>query len=123
MRRSVLITMLFLLISMNPSFAMGENRKKFDIIKEKFKMVDLSDGVNKEEASIIAQNHLVNKNFQAKDINIFRPRVEQSGLFNNFWVVIFNPSFHIRISQGLEWYSLNIDKQTGEIKTEGWGPS
>ena len=123
MRCLTLILIFVSLVSSNVSFSMSDNKKKVDIIREKLKNIDFSDGINKEEAIIITQNYLIDKGFKLENIDVLKPTVDQSGLYDDCWVVIFNASFHVRHGQGLKWYSLDIDKKLGEVRVEGWGPS
>jgi hypothetical protein len=124
LRISILIFIFLLLIFWQiPGGAMGERPDYKSQIKEKFKTIDLSDGVSKEEAAIIAQNFLIDDGFELKDVNILKPQVVESGLIEGCWAVTFNTSFKIKHSQGLNWYTVDIDKKTGEIKAKGFGPS
>ncbi len=184
--------MVFFVLFIDGSMAMSGNENKIEAIKEKLRIVDFSDGISKEEAAIIAQNHLIDEAYNLKDINFFNPKVEQGPGLNggvitkeefknkfmkgeeifdwlmqneyfietsgneghpkkvskeikenlerkyprdsyriycilsvahDCWSVIFNTSFQVRWHQGLKWLNVLIDKKTGEIISEGEGPS
>lgn len=94
-------------------------------IKEKFKKIDLSDGVNKEEAVIIAQTHIItnseDKIFDLKSAKVF-------GENDPYWP---STSWHISFNiiskdwrrRGLKWATINVNKNTGVITDGGAGPS
>lgn len=99
-------------------------------IKGKFKQLDLSDGVSKEEAGIIAQNYLIEQELDKK-YSLTKPNIEdESEVDLNDWRVIFNATYGESIKQanifGLFgimrwWISVRIDKKTGKIISVG-GP-
>lgn len=90
--------------------------------KAKAQQVDLSDGVSKEEAVIIAKNYAIEKREDDRCI-ISRPHVEESSLIDGCWSIKFPTTWRVRLSQGLKWAEIHIDKKTGQIKASGWGPS
>ena len=98
--------------------------------KARLKTVDLSDGVSKEEAIIIAQNHLIDGGAD-KEVSLSRPSVKNSDFTLDgaghplppCWEVRFNATWKVRLESGLKWYEVHIDKKTGQIKSSGWGPS
>lgn len=103
--------------------AMGKKIDYKTEIKEKIKQVDVSDGVSKEEAVTIAQNYMLEESFNVKDvIDFLKPKVGNSGLIKGCWAIIFHSTFKVRMKSGLKWYTVHIDKKTGEIKSQGWGP-
>jgi hypothetical protein len=79
---AILMAMVFLVVFIDGSRAMSGNEKKIEAIKEKLKIVDLSDGISKEEAVIIVQNHLIDEGYNLKGIKFFNPKVIESGIFN-----------------------------------------
>lgn len=79
--------------------------------------IDLSDGVNKEEAIYLAKGYLIKKGLE-QNVVISRPKVKESRLIENCWVVYFPPSVKIG---GLFSFVIEVDKTTGEIKLAGWG--
>jgi len=101
---------------------MGERPNYVTQIKAKMKQVDVSDGVSKEEAVIIAQNDMIDDD-GADKVYLNKPDVKESGLVDGCWYVGFDTRFKVRVKTGLEWYGIHIDKKTGEIKGRGWGPS
>lgn len=94
-------------------------------VKENFKNINLSDGVSKEEAILIAQYDLIKEEDEGKGwgLNIKKPRIEESWLAKGCWSVIFNANLGVKLKSGLKWYAIDVDKKTGEIKVRGWGPS
>lgn len=114
---------LFLVLGQIPGEAMGGRPNYKTEIREKFKEVNIADGVSKEEAIIIAQSHVIENGFELKDISILKPDAGKSGLVDGCWAVGFDASLKIKWKQGLKWYTVHIDKETGKIKAEGWGPS
>ena len=82
--------------------------------------VDPSDGIDKNEAISIARPRVKQ---HADRINFSRPRVEDSDLVDDAWVVRFPFKLNFRIKSGLRTTNVHIDKQTGEIKSEGDSPS
>lgn len=98
------------------------------VIQEKFKQLDLSDGVSKEEAIIIAQNYLIEQELDKKYV-LRKPEVDERD-FGTEWVITFNATYWESIKQanifGLTgimkwWISVDIDKKTGKIESVG-GP-
>lgn len=102
--------------------AMAERQDYVSQVKEKFKNINLSDGVSKEEAVIIAQNDMIDDG-GADKVYLTKPKVSESGLLEDCWYVGFDVRSKVRFRNGLQWYSIHIDKKTGEIKSRGWGPS
>lgn len=97
-------------------------------IKEKFKQIDLSDGASKEEAIIIAQNHLI-ENGLSKDYVVTRPKVADLHMFNQ-WEVTFKATYGESIKKGNVfgligifkwWIAVSVDKKTGKVMSTG-GP-
>jgi hypothetical protein len=107
--------------------AMGEAQKKEQKIQEAYKNINLSDGVSKEEALIIAKHFVINDpGTLSSDVIINSAEVGESGLKNvigDCWAVGFDAKWKVKRRTGLKWFTVHIDKLTGEIKTRGWGPS
>jgi hypothetical protein len=96
-------------------------------IQEKFKQLDLSEGVNKEEAIIIAQNYLIEQGWD-KDYIIAKPIVKdfRNKLYGSEeWEVTFNATYSANMKQakffgmiglfrGYAWVYVN--KKTGEVR-------
>ena len=189
-----LILFLSLLLLVNPlrGMTIEPNSDYIESIKEKFKTIDFTKEITKEEAVIIVQSHLIDENYDLKEINFYKPFVEQNrglnhstlteedfkskfingkeifdwlmqnGFFieasgkegqprdisndvekillkmypkdgfriysilsvtHDCWTIIFNTSLQVRSKTGLKWLTVNIDKKTGKIISEGEGPS
>jgi hypothetical protein len=95
--------------------------------KEKLSQVDRSDGIDKEEAVVIAQNKMIETS-NDKDHRISKPIVKESKFEGtDCWFVRFNLKFefgHIMERMlGTPWIGYYIDKTTGDIKGEdSWYP-
>jgi len=96
--------------------------------RSRLKAVDPSDGVNKEEAIIIAQNHLLDVG--ENGCLLSRPSVRDSHFTVDgagrplapCWEVKFPTTWGVRLKQGLFWVMVLVEKQTGYIKGSGAGP-
>lgn len=130
MKKKIIPLFLTLLLIVNKGIIMGQKPDYKTEIKEKYKQLNLSDGVSKEEAIVIAQNYMIDEGLD-KSYVILKPAVEDFE-FNqwNEWRIIFKATYGESIKQanvfGLLgifkwWISLNIHKKTGEIKSVG-GP-
>ena len=101
-----------------------------DYYRAQLKLVDLSDGVSKDEAIIIAQNNLIDDGTD-KEVSLSRPSVEDSRFTVDgagrplapCWEVRFNANWKVQLESGLKWVRVLVDKKTGQIKSSGWGPS
>ena len=102
---------------------MGKKMDYREEIKEKLRDVDIHDGINKEEAIIIAQNDIISNNIGDSKLNIHKPKVVESQLVEGCWRVIFKARFSVKMKNWLFWYVVEVDKKSGEIKSHGWGPS
>lgn len=126
------ISIIILLANNSKGIAMAEKPDYKTEIREKFKQIDLSDGASKEEATIIAQNYIIEEGLDKKYI-LTKLDIEESGLegnYYNYWKVTFDATYGETIKQanifGLLgiikwWISIRIDKKTGKIITVG-GP-
>ena len=104
--------------------AMGNNPRKAKKIQTAYENLDLSDGVSKKEAIVIAKHFIINENeFAKNNARLNSAEVEESGLVENAWAVGFDAKLKYRLKSGLKWFTVDIDKNTGEIKVVGWGPS
>lgn len=126
MKKYIILTLVLLfLITFIPSkgVAMGSAPNYKEQIMEKYKKIDLSDGDSKEEATIIAQNYLFEKGID-KDCIIAKTKVmdKEWWIPDGCWEIRFGVVPIIKQKQGLEWFSVYIDKISGEIKGSGWGP-
>lgn len=92
-----------------------------EVIKERLKEVDVSDGVSKDEAIIIAQNYMMDKNCDLKSAKIFGE--DDPYWPKDCWHVEFKATFIESFKSGLKWATVSVDKKTGEIRGSGAGPS
>lgn len=98
--------------------------KPYDYYREKLKEVDLSDGVSKEEAIIIAQNYVIDKIQGGEDfykkLGISKPEFSEDPKYRNQliekWVILFPMRYGLLKT----WNVIYVNKHTGEV-TEG-GP-
>lgn len=103
---------------------MGERPDYKTEIREKLKHVDTSDGVNEEEAIIIAQNDLITRDENVDKFCILsKPTVIESPYAKDCWLVSFPTTLKVKRTRGLKWTTIYIDKKTGEIKGGGASPS
>ncbi len=102
---------------------MSFRRDNVEKVKEDYKKIDISDGVNKDEALIIGKYFIATHQDLdvTENVKIKTAEVDQSGLNDDWWAVGFDTSFKFK-RRGLQWYTVNIDKNTGEIKARGFGP-
>jgi len=101
---------------------MGEKPNHKAEIKAKMKNIDISDGVGKEEAVILAQNYLLDNGLDNLLVTS-KPSVENSSIKEGYWLIIFPTIKSVRSTQGLEWGSFRVDKKTGKVVYLGEGPS
>jgi len=109
----IILSLVILLIFLKPKIggAMAER----PIQDEMQIKVDLSDGVDKKEATIIAKNYLIHKGLD-KNVIISRPRVRDSWLNKGYWAVSFPSN-----TDGIPFpFVVDLDKRTGEVKLAGW---
>jgi hypothetical protein len=124
------IGLFFVFIAINALFPlkgapMSERPDYKTQIKEKYKKIDLSDGVSKEEAIVIAQNYLIE---QGRDTTCDLRSAEIFGENDRFWDknswhISFNTTLGERLKTGINWITIHIEKQTGRLACEGGGPS
>ena len=76
----LLIMISFLFTQGGPVMA-EDNDSRVAAIREKLRTVNYSDGISKEDAVIIAQNYILDTEVSLKDINILKPQVRQSGVY------------------------------------------
>ncbi|MFH1202247.1 MAG: hypothetical protein V1674_05095 [Candidatus Omnitrophota bacterium] len=96
------------------------------VIKEELKQIEISDGVSKKEAIIIAQNELIKDGLE-KEYYISKPIITESKLVDGCWFVRFNMKFKFgyileKILFLGRWCGYHIEKKSGEIKMKDWGP-
>ena len=128
MNKKIIPMLLMLLLTTNKGVAMGEVPNYKTEIKEKYKQIDVSNGVSKGKAVIIAQNYMIEKKLD-RDYIITKPKVEDLLMFNQ-WEITFRATYVESIKKanifGLIgmfkwWISVSVDKKTGEVKSVG-GP-
>ena len=83
--------------------------------------INLSDGVSKEEAIVIAQNYLIDQEAD-KDFALSRPKVRDSKVIDGCWTVSFPRTLQKMLRYGPLWSVIEIDKRTGQIKSSGGWP-
>jgi hypothetical protein len=123
-KRLVLAIICFIILfTTNRGIAMSDRPNNKTEIKEKFKQIDLSGSVSKEDAIIIAQNYLIEEGLD-KICDISTGEVI-GDLYNNpeYWHVSFSTTQKVKQQQGLKWASVYVHKKTGEVKYGGEGPS
>jgi hypothetical protein len=124
---TVLILLLISTIAFMPleGVCMGDTPNYKEQIKEKYKKIDLSDGVSREEAIVIAQNYLIekgiDKDYNLKSAHIFGENDPFWG--KNSWHISFYIKLGERLRTGLKWCSFHVDKKTGFVSGGGCGPS
>ncbi len=108
----------------------GTMAKSPDDYRAKLQQVNFADGISKEEAVIIAQNNLIDDGTD-KSCVLSRFSVKDTGFTVDgagrplapCWEVRFNATLKTQLRSGLKWFSVLVDKKTGQIKVSGWGPS
>ncbi len=108
----------------------GMMAKSSDYYRAQLQQVNLTDGVSKEEAVIIAQNNLIDDGTD-KSCVLSQPSVKDSRFTVDgaghplapCWEVRFDATWKTRLRSGLKWFRVLVDKKTGQIKSSGWGPS
>jgi hypothetical protein len=104
--------------------AMGDRLDYKAVIRGKFNNIRLSDGIDKTEAIVIAQNYMINEADDfCKNFNILKPTVEEDPKFPDDWLVGFPAMAAFRLKTGLKWNAMYVNKKTGEVKYSGEGPS
>ncbi len=104
---------------------MAINPDKSNEIIKKYNRINFSDGINKDEAIIIAQHSIVTdeENNWKDNLKVASAEVDNSGLDEGWWAVGFDATLSFKSRTGLRWFTIHIDKKTGEIKSKGWGPA
>lgn len=105
--------------------AMAIKSSTIEKIKDDYKEINFSDGITKEEAVIIAKYYVITNEDDdlASNVKINSVQVDKSGFDNGWWAVSFDANLKFKRKTGLKWYTIHIDKTTGELKTRGWGPA
>lgn len=122
MKKKIILMFLTALLITNKGVAMGKRPDYKTEIQEKYRQLNLSDGVSKEEAIIIAQNYLIDEDLDSLLI-VTNPKVESYDIKEGYWLVSFPATFKVRWTQGLKWGSALVDKITGKVIYRGEGPS
>ncbi len=102
--------------------AQSMERKSSDHQQTEAQSINASDGISQAEAIVIARNIVVEKGI-SKSCKISRPKVKDSTRVENCWSVEFPANWKVRLKQGLVFFSVDVDKKTGEMKAWGWEPS
>ncbi len=106
----------------------GTMKQPPEYYRAQLQRINLSDGVSKEEAIIIAQNYLLDVG--EKGCALSRPSVKDSSFTRDgegrplapCWEVKFPTTWAVRFKQGLFWVAVHIDKKTGKVRVAGAGP-
>lgn len=109
------------LVTNSKGMAMAEN--PYSYYRKKLKEVNVSDGVNKEEAIIIAQNYVVDKIQEGEDfykkLGISKPEFSEDpkyvDRFPEEWVILFPMRFGLLKT----WDVIYVNKLTGEVTAGG----
>ncbi len=121
----IMIVVIFLITAffITNSKGMTMTGRPYDHYQEKLKDIDTSDGVNKEEAIIIAQNYIIDKIKEGEDfykkLGISKPEFSDDPKYKNQlienWVILFP----MRYGLFKTWYVIYINKYTGKVRTGG----
>jgi len=105
--------------------AMAIKPNSIEKIKDDYKQINFSDGISEKEAAIIAKHYIAtNEDYDlVSNVKMNSVRVEKSGFDDTWWAVSFDANFKFKRKTGLKWYTIHIDKSSGELKTRGWGPA
>lgn len=107
-------------VSNNKGMAMAEN--PYNYYREKLKEVDVSDGVSKEEAIIIAQNYVIDKIQEGK--SFYKKLVISKSSILKEWESEKDWAITVPISRGLALispaeYILFVNKTTRQVTLGG----
>jgi hypothetical protein len=102
---------------------MAMTGRPYDYYREKLKEVNISDGVSKEEAIIIAQNYIIDKIKEGGDfykkLGISKPEFSDDSKYKNQlkenWVILFP----MRYGFLKTWNVIYVNKQTGKVVDGG----
>ena len=117
MKYKSIIATIFLIIVffVTNSKGMAMAKRPYDCYREKLKEVNVSDGVGREEAIIIAQNYIVDKIEEGEDfykkLGISKPKISEDNRFKEKWII----SFPVRLGIFKTWGVLYVNKKTGEV--------
>lgn len=89
----------------------------YEVTVSKISEIDISDGVDKEEAIFLAKNYLIESG-NDQNCHLDNPSIRSNELDNHSsWIVAFRTVLKKRLKQGFFWYDIYVDKNTGQIKT------
>lgn len=121
---SSVLFVLILLLGYHVGDAMGMGRNYEAQIKEKFKKINLADGVDEKEAVVIVQNAVIesgdDKNCVISSAKVFGQNDPYWS--KDSWHISLRTTFRERMRSGLKWTAVNVDKKTGEMTPGGAGP-
>ncbi|MBI3291695.1 MAG: hypothetical protein HYZ73_02640 [Elusimicrobia bacterium] len=120
-----LVMTMCLLFDSAQGVAMGTSRAYESEIRMRAQQIKGDDGVDKEEAIILAQNQVLKdeqeKIFDLKSAEIFG---ENDAFWDKgTWHVSFKVKSREWLSRGIKWCTLHVNKKTGEVTSGGCGPS
>lgn len=116
-----LIIVIVILINTNKGIAMA-GKSDYDYYKEKLKGVSISDGVNKEEAIILAQNYIIDDRKLKIMYIVQKPKIYETRLSEGYWEVQFPLRWKYGIGPLRRWGVLYVDIKTGEVEGGGQAP-
>ena len=90
-----------------------------------------NDFISEEKALFIAKRYIVDKGIDLYNISKLRLIDERDyhydaipkELFETDWIIIIPTKLKVRLSQGLKWGIVYVNKRTGEVIPGGMGPS
>lgn len=119
----LLLSAVIILVTLDIGGAMGMDFKDKSNIKARLKEIDISKGVNKEEAIIIAQNYLIEKGLD--NMYLIHTAKVMNDAYNkpDYWCIQISTTPKVALVQGLKWGCVFVNKQTSDVKYGGEGPS
>ena len=121
----VLAAMVCLLFDATDGAAMGTGRAYESEIRMRAQQIKVDNGIDKEEAIILAQNQLLKDN-RAKGLSLRSAEIfgENDPFWDkDTWHISFKATFPSRLKDGVKWWTLHVNKKTGEVTYGGGGPS
>lgn len=122
-KRSMETLFLITALSITNSKGLAMAGRPHDYYREKLKEVDISDGVSKEEAVIIAQNYIIDRIEEGEDffrkLGISKAQLSEdpwyTGRFKEDWIILFP----MRYGFLKTWNVIYVNKHTGKIVDGG----
>jgi len=97
--------------------------RPYDYYREKLKEVELSDGVNEEEAIVIAQNYVID-GIEKGETFLKKLGISKAKNSDDLWYIERFPEdwvilFPMRYGIFKTWSVYYVNKQTGEVRVGG----